>query len=58
MAGARAAASDALQHRDDGFKGNVCLKLLEGTIGSVLESLREQVSGTARAPAREHMRQT
>jgi len=32
----------------DGFTGNVCLKLLEGTIMAVLEALRESVSSTPR----------
>ncbi|MGH3103294.1 MAG: phosphate acyltransferase PlsX [Gaiellaceae bacterium] len=32
----------------DGFTGNVCLKLLEGTIRSVLEALREEITATRR----------
>jgi glycerol-3-phosphate acyltransferase PlsX len=32
----------------DGFTGNVCLKLLEGTIRSLLEALREEISATPR----------
>ena len=32
----------------DGFTGNVCLKLLEGTIKSVLEALRDEIVGSRR----------
>ncbi|MFN2468942.1 MAG: phosphate acyltransferase, partial [Gaiellaceae bacterium] len=32
----------------DGFTGNVCLKLLEGTIKTVLEALREDIASTPR----------
>jgi glycerol-3-phosphate acyltransferase PlsX len=32
----------------DGFTGNVCLKLLEGTIGTLLETLRVEIASTAR----------
>jgi glycerol-3-phosphate acyltransferase PlsX len=32
----------------DGFTGNVCLKLLEGTIGTLLEALREEITASAR----------
>lgn len=32
----------------DGFTGNVCLKLLEGTIRAVLDALRAEISSTAR----------
>jgi glycerol-3-phosphate acyltransferase PlsX len=32
----------------DGFTGNVCLKLLEGTIRTVLEGLRAEIASTAR----------
>jgi glycerol-3-phosphate acyltransferase PlsX len=32
----------------DGFTGNVALKLLEGTIGNVLELLREEIESSAR----------
>ena len=32
----------------DGFTGNIALKLLEGTIGTLLEALREEISATAR----------
>ena len=32
----------------DGFTGNVALKLLEGTIGTVLDALREEIAATAR----------
>ena len=30
----------------DGFTGNVCLKLLEGTIKSLLDALREEITAT------------
>ena len=32
----------------DGFTGNVCLKLLEGTIRTVLDAFREEVTASAR----------
>jgi glycerol-3-phosphate acyltransferase PlsX len=32
----------------DGFTGNVCLKLLEGTIKAVLDALREEITATPR----------
>jgi len=32
----------------DGFTGNVALKLLEGTIGNLLEALREEITATPR----------
>jgi phosphate acyltransferase len=32
----------------DGFTGNVCLKLLEGTIMTLLEALREEITATPR----------
>ena len=32
----------------DGFTGNVCLKLLEGTIGELLEALRAEIAATPR----------
>ena len=32
----------------DGFTGNVCLKLLEGTIKTVLDALREEVGASTR----------
>jgi glycerol-3-phosphate acyltransferase PlsX len=32
----------------DGFTGNVCLKLLEGTITSLLEALRQEITATRR----------
>jgi glycerol-3-phosphate acyltransferase PlsX len=32
----------------DGFTGNVCLKCLEGTIGTVLEGLREAITSSLR----------
>jgi glycerol-3-phosphate acyltransferase PlsX len=35
----------------DGFTGNVCLKLLEGTIKSLLDALREEIRATARGKA-------
>ena len=35
----------------DGFTGNVCLKLLEGTIKTVLDSLREEITATPRGKA-------
>ena len=35
----------------DGFTGNVCLKLLEGTIKTLLDALREEIGATARGKA-------
>jgi glycerol-3-phosphate acyltransferase PlsX len=35
----------------DGFTGNVCLKLLEGTIKTLLDALREEIEATARGKA-------
>jgi glycerol-3-phosphate acyltransferase PlsX len=35
----------------DGFTGNVCLKLLEGTIKTVLDALRTEIAATARGKA-------
>jgi glycerol-3-phosphate acyltransferase PlsX len=32
----------------DGFTGNVCLKLLEGTIGTLLDAFREEITATRR----------
>jgi glycerol-3-phosphate acyltransferase PlsX len=32
----------------DGFTGNVCLKLMEGTIKTLLDGLREEIGSTAR----------
>ena len=32
----------------DGFTGNVALKLLEGTIGNLLEAMREEITATTR----------
>jgi phosphate acyltransferase len=32
----------------DGFTGNVALKLLEGTIGNLLEAIREEITATTR----------
>jgi glycerol-3-phosphate acyltransferase PlsX len=32
----------------DGFTGNVCLKLLEGTIRTILDALREEITATPR----------
>ncbi len=32
----------------DGFSGNVCLKLLEGTIKTLLDALREEIAATPR----------
>jgi phosphate acyltransferase len=32
----------------DGFTGNVCLKLLEGTIKTLLDALRDEITSTAR----------
>jgi glycerol-3-phosphate acyltransferase PlsX len=33
----------------DGFTGNVCLKLMEGTVATLLEALREELSASARS---------
>jgi glycerol-3-phosphate acyltransferase PlsX len=35
----------------DGFTGNICLKLLEGTIKTLLDALREEIGATARGRA-------
>src|SRR5947207_11618706 len=35
----------------DGFTGNVCLKLLEGTIKSLLDALRAEIASTSRGKA-------
>src|SRR5829696_2046386 len=35
----------------DGFTGNVCLKLLEGTIKTLLDALREEIAATVRGRA-------
>ena len=35
----------------DGFTGNVCLKLLEGTIKTLLDALREEIRATVRGRA-------
>ena len=35
----------------DGFTGNVCLKLLEGTIRTLLDALREEIGATVRGKA-------
>ena len=35
----------------DGFTGNVCLKLLEGTIKTLLDALREEIASSARGKA-------
>jgi len=48
----------------DGFTGNVCLKLLEGTISTLMEGLREEISSSTRGkigglmirPAARHLR--
>src|SRR5215510_3203684 len=32
----------------DGFTGNICLKLLEGTIGTLLEGIRDEIRSTTR----------
>ena len=48
----------------DGFTGNVCLKLLEGTITTLMEGLREEISSSTRGkigglmirPAARHLR--
>ena len=49
----------------DGFTGNVCLKLLEGTIKAILEGIREEISSSTRGklggflirPAARHLRE-
>ena len=49
----------------DGFTGNVCLKLLEGTIKTLLEGIREEISSSTRGkiggllirPAARHLRE-
>jgi len=49
----------------DGFTGNVCLKLLEGTIGTILEGMREEIRSSTRGkvggllirPAARHLRE-
>ncbi len=49
----------------DGFTGNVCLKLLEGTITTLLEGVREEISSSLRGklggllirPAARHLRE-
>ena len=49
----------------DGFTGNVCLKLLEGTIKTLLEGIREEISSSTRGkiggllirPAARHFRE-
>jgi glycerol-3-phosphate acyltransferase PlsX len=49
----------------DGFTGNVCLKLLEGTIRTLLEGMREEIRATTRGkvggllirPAARHLRE-
>jgi phosphate acyltransferase len=49
----------------DGFTGNVCLKLLEGTIKTVLEGIREEIRSSTRGkiggllirPAARHLRE-
>jgi glycerol-3-phosphate acyltransferase PlsX len=48
----------------DGFTGNVCLKLLEGTISTVMEGIRHEISSSTRGkiggllirPAARHLR--
>lgn len=35
----------------DGFTGNICLKLLEGTIRTLLDALREEIAATPRGKA-------
>ena len=32
----------------DGFTGNVCLKLLEGTISVILEGIRDEIRSSTR----------
>jgi len=49
----------------DGFTGNVCLKLLEGTIKTVMEGIRDEIRSSARGkiggllirPAARHLRE-
>lgn len=49
----------------DGFTGNVCLKLMEGTIKTLLDSLREEITSSTRGkiggllikPAARHLRE-
>jgi phosphate acyltransferase len=49
----------------DGFTGNIALKLLEGTIGSLLDALRDEIYGSTRGkvggllirPAARHLRE-
>ena len=49
----------------DGFTGNVCLKLLEGTITTILEGIREEIRSSTRGkvggflirPAARHLRE-
>jgi len=49
----------------DGFTGNVCLKLLEGTITTLMEGMREEISSSTRGkiggllirPAARHLRE-
>src|SRR5438034_7375963 len=49
----------------DGFTGNICLKLLEGTIKTVLEGIRDEIRSSARGkiggllirPAARHLRE-
>jgi glycerol-3-phosphate acyltransferase PlsX len=49
----------------DGFTGNICLKLMEGTIKTVLDSFRSEITATARGklggllirPAARHLRE-
>jgi glycerol-3-phosphate acyltransferase PlsX len=48
----------------DGFTGNICLKLLEGTISTLMEGIREEISSSTRGkiggllirPAARHLR--
>jgi phosphate acyltransferase len=49
----------------DGFTGNICLKLLEGTITTLMEGMREEISSSTRGkiggllirPAARHLRE-
>ena len=49
----------------DGFTGNICLKLLEGTIKTVLEGIRDEIRSSTRGkvggllirPAARHLRE-
>ena len=49
----------------DGFTGNVCLKLLEGTISTILEGIRDEIRSSTRGkvggllirPAARHLRE-